>query len=177
MTREEELLRGIEGGDRRAMEALIVQYYPAVLRYCLWHAPTRSIAEDAVQETFIKVIAYFDRYVHKGKFKAFLYRVAANTCADLRRKKSQFEIPSVKAYEESLYEEKGFEEAQEDLHFRYLVRNLQADLQEIVILRFAQDLTLREIGQVTGLPLRTVQSRLRSALKQLKLQLEKGEKS
>ena len=44
---------------------------------------------------------------------------------------------------------------------------------ELVLLRFAQQLKLREIAQITGLPLRTVQSRLRAALKTLKMQLEK----
>ena len=48
-------------------------------------------------------------------------------------------------------------------------------LQEILLLRFGQELTLRQIAQVTGVPLRTVQSRLRAALKKLKSQLEKEE--
>ena len=46
-------------------------------------------------------------------------------------------------------------------------------IQTELLLRFAQQLKLREIAQITGLPLRTVQSRLRAALKALKMQLEK----
>ena len=44
-----------------------------------------------------------------------------------------------------------------------------------MLLRFGQQLSLREIAAATGLPLRTVQSRLRAALKQLKKQLEQEE--
>ncbi|MCI6535414.1 MAG: RNA polymerase sigma factor, partial [Lachnospiraceae bacterium] len=87
MTREDELILRIKQGDFNALDELITSYYPEILRYCLWHAPNRALAEDATQETFLKVIRYSDRYVHKGKFKSFLYQIASNTCIDLRRKK------------------------------------------------------------------------------------------
>lgn len=54
-------------------DELIGMYYSEILRYCLWHAPNHSLAEDATQETFLKVIHYFDRYTHKGKFKSLVY--------------------------------------------------------------------------------------------------------
>lgn len=52
---------------------------------------------------------------------------------------------------------------------------LPEELREIVILRFSQELKLREIARVTGLPMRTVQSRLRKALNLLKQELERRE--
>ena len=52
---------------------------------------------------------------------------------------------------------------------------LPEELREIVILRFSQELKLGEIARVTGLPMRTVQSRLRKALKLLKQELERRE--
>ena len=76
MTREDELILRIKQGEFNALDELITLYYPEILRYCLWHAPNRTLAEDATQETFLKVIRYSDRYVHKGKFKSFLYQIA-----------------------------------------------------------------------------------------------------
>lgn len=64
-------------GDEGALDELVEAFYPEILRYCLWHAPTPTLAEDAAQETFLKAIRFFDRYVHRGKFKAFLYQIAA----------------------------------------------------------------------------------------------------
>ena len=58
---------------------------------------------------------------------------------------------------------------------RQMVAALPDPQREVVLLRFGQALTLREIAAVTGLPLRTVQSRLRAALKRLKRDYEKGE--
>ena len=72
-------------------------------------------------------------------------------------------------------EESGFERIHADLNFHQQICSLPPEQQEILLLRFGQELTLRQIAQVTGVPLRTVQSRLRAALKKLKSQLEKEE--
>lgn len=72
------------------------------------------------------------------------------------------------------YTESGFENVQSDMEFCQLINRLPENLQEIVLLRFGQDLTIREIAEVLNVPLRTVQSRLRSALKRIKKEALKG---
>ena len=161
-------------GDAEALEELIGRYYPEILKYCLWHAPNRSLAEDAVQETFLKAIRYMDKYVHRGKFRAYLYKIAANTGIDMRRRKWAEETYLEDLAEEVSYEESGYEQADEDVLLRNLVRNLKQEQQETVILRFGQGLTMREIAEVMGIPVRTVQSRLRAAMKQIRTELEEG---
>lgn len=173
MTREDQLAKRIGQGDADAAEELIRVYYPEILKYCLWHAPNRTLAEDAVQETFLKAIRYMDRYISKGKFRAFLYKIAANTCIDMGRKKWTTEAPLDDLEAEPQYMESGFDQVDEEIQLRRLVRNLKAELQEIVVLRFGQELTLREIAEITGTPLRTVQTRLRKALKQIEQELKK----
>ena len=74
---------------------------------------------------------------------------------------------------EPAYQESGFAAAEGKANLRALTAQLEPEQRELVLLRFAQQLKLREIAQITGLPLRTVQSRLRAALKTLKMQLEK----
>lgn len=175
MTREEKLMMQTQQGDAEAVEELIGLLYPEILRYCLWHAPNRDLAEDAAQETFLKAIRYYDRYVHKGKCKAFLYRIAANTCVDMRRRMRAGESSIEDIPEELPCEEPGFQRIHDDLNFRRQIRALPPEQQEVLLLRFGQELTLRQIAQITGTPLRTVQSRLRAALKRLKSQIEKEE--
>ncbi len=170
MTREDQLFKALEHGDSSALEELIGMYYPEILRYCLWHTPNRSQAEDAAQETFLKAIRYFDRYTHRGKWRSFLYRIAFNTCIDLQRKMRNSDISIEELVTEPVYEDPLLVEVE----LRQMVRGLPSDLQEIVLLRFGHDMTLREIAQIQGIPLRTVQSRLRSALKQLKKDFTEG---
>lgn len=166
-------MRKISQGDREAAEQLARLLYPELLRYCMWHVPRREEAEDAVQETFLKAIRYYDRYVHRGSCRAFLYRIAANTCIDIQRRAAA--AASIEALDELPEECAPLERAQEDWSFRQRIRSLRPEQQELVLLRFGQELSLREIAAATGLPLRTVQSRLRAALKQLKKQLEQEE--
>lgn len=168
MTREDELIQKIMQGEPGAVDELIALYYPEILRYCLWHAPDRSLAEDAVQETFLKAIRYFDRYTHQGKFKSFLYRIATNTCIDMQRKNCHADISLEAVAGDPGYSEPAFETVRSDMVLRQLVSALPENQREIVLLRFGQDLTMRETAEVLNLPLRTVQSRLRSALKKLK---------
>ncbi len=172
MTREEQWIKRMEQGDQQAAEELVEAYYPEILRYCFWHAPDPGLAEDAAQETFLKAIRYFDRYTHRGKFRPFLYRIAANTCVDLWRKERSQDIPLEELISEPVYEDPELAA----MELRQLVRGLPEELREIVLLRFGQDLSLREIAEIVALPLRTVQSRLRSALKQLKKEIEEGGK-
>lgn len=175
MTREDELFKRMGQGDDSAVEELIAMYYPEIFRYCIWHAPNRYLAEDAAQETFLKAIRYFDCYVHKGKFRAFLYQIAANTCIDMRRKKWLTEIPFEELPEEPEDKKDGFGSIDEELQFAQIISALPEYLQEIVILRFSQELSMREIAKIVNLPLRTVQSRLRAALRSLRKELENRE--
>ena len=157
-------------GDRMAAEELLEKYYSDILKYCLWHTPNKNAAEDAVQETFLKTLRYLYRYHHRGQFKSFLYKVAANTCIDLYRRKSSQELLFDELPQEVIYDERGFEESLDAQWLVEKVSMLSVELQEIILLRFMQQLTLREMGQILDLPLRTVQSRLRKALKKLKKQ-------
>ena len=156
------VLQKIKDEDMAYMDKLITLYYLDIFRYCLWHTPNRQTAEDAAQETFLKMARYFKKYVHNGKFRAYIYKVASNVCIDIWRKKKTESLT-----EDLSYREQGFEKVEADLDLKDLVQKLPEKHREIVLLRFAQDLSLREIAEIENIPLRTVQSRLRSALKQV----------
>ena len=172
MTREDKLIQKMKQGDTGAVNELITMYYPEILRYCLWHAPNRSLAEDITQETFLKAIRYFDHYTHKGRWRPFLYRIAKNTCIDMQRKNRHSDMSFDEAMIDIPYREPGFETVRSDMALRQLIARLPASSQEILLLRFGQDLTIREIAETVNLPARTVQSRLRAALKKIKKNLE-----
>lgn len=170
MIDEEKLLHKIRDGDSASLDKLVVFYYPDILRYCLWHTPNKQTAEDATQDTFLKAIRHLDTYVHRGKFRAFLYKIAANVCIDYSRKKTMEQLPDdLQEYDSQL------EQIELDANFMWLLRGLADEQREVVLLRFAHELKIREIAEVTGVPMRTVQSRLRSALKRLEKDFSKEE--
>jgi len=165
---DEEWEKQLINGDERAAEKMVQLYYEDILRYCVWHLPNKAVAEDAAQETFLKFFRYLDKYTHRGQLKAYLYRIAANTCTDWLRKRKSEALP-----EEYLCVEAGYEQAEGWADFAGYLQLLSPLEREIVLLRFAQDLTLREIGETLDEPLRTVQSKLRQALKRLKQEMVK----
>lgn len=167
-TRENELFKKLNNGDASALDELIRLYYPEILRYCSWHTVNRQVAEDAAQETFLKAVAHLDSYIHQGKFRAFLYKIAVNICVDLRRQSKAWP-----PFEGEEYLEPGFAKAESDIDMKKLLDTLPDNQRQVVVLRYVHELKLREIAGILGEPLRTVQSRLRAALKSLKKILRK----
>ena len=170
------LLHKAQNGDAEALDALVRAYYPQILHYCRWHLPDAQLAQDAAQETFFKAVRWLNGCGgFSGQFRPCLYKIAQNVCTDLCRKTQKDGPPLESLPEEPSYQEAGFALTEEELSLRALTARLEPEQRELVLLRFAQQLKLREIAQVTGLPVRTVQSRLRAALKTLRLQLEQEE--
>lgn len=167
------LLSRAQQGDAEALDALVRAYYPEILHYCRWHLPDAQLAQDAAQETFLRAVRWLDACGgFSGQFRPFLYKIAQNLCVDYCRSAQKDGPPLETLPEEPAYQEAGFAQTEEELSLRAMTARLEPEQRELVLLRFAQQLKLREIAQVTGLPMRTVQSRLRAALKTLKQQLE-----
>lgn len=80
-------IRRARVGDSNAWADLYRQFAPAVFRFCRRAMPSREDAEDATSEVFLKVRGKLDQYDASRPFNAWLYRVAANQCWDLLRRR------------------------------------------------------------------------------------------
>ena len=175
MNREKAVIKKAKQGDLYALDELIRLYYSEIFKYCCWHTKTPEQAEDATQDTFYKAIRFINAYKNNGTFRAFLYKIALNTCIDLSRKKSQFETNSLdNTIIETTYSEIRYEDIESDIDFNLLLSKLTDKQRELIILRYEHDLTLKEIAEITGSNLRTCQSNLRKALKQIEKNLERS---
>ncbi len=67
-----------------------------------------------------------------------------------------------------IYLETGYARSEGEINFLRLVHDLPEEQREVVYLKYAQELSFREIAGILGIPARTVQSRLRIALKKLR---------
>lgn len=160
---DKEIRKRLGSGDETALDELVRAYYPDILRYCRRHTADEHSAEDAAQETFCKAVRHLDAYVHRGKFRAWLYKIAANTCADFWRAPRRDLPLTVEAYVEP-----GFDRAELAQDLDAALAALPEAQREVVLLRYVHGLKLREAAEVLGVPLRTAQSRERAALKALK---------
>ena len=142
--------------------------YAEIQRYILRLVRQSALAEDFTQETFIRAARYLGGPSGQTAFRALLYRIAANLCVDALRS-----VQAEPLSEHMASADDGFAAAEAQDGFLRMLDVLPAEQRELIRLRYGQDLKLREVAAIMGLPLRTVQSRLRAALKLLKTELEK----
>ena len=173
-----ELLRAAQGGDRGAMHTLLVPWNDAVFGFLLQSLRHRADAEDAAQETFIRIVRGLPGYEHRGEFRAWVFRIARNQAAltaNRRRRVEGREIgtePEVLALAAEVEHEDGIELAERAAEIRRAVAALPAVEREVVELRLDEDLKFREIAERIGAPLNTVLGRMHNAVRRLRETLQ-----
>lgn len=152
---------------------LIDAYGTALSRVCYLYLRDVGLAEDAVQDTFIKAYQKLDEFSPQNEWseKAWLTRIAVNTCKDYR-KSAWFQrvdrhidpnnIPQVATMD------------REDRQILEDVMELPPKLKTAVLLYYYLDMKVEEIMSVLGISQSTVYQRLDRAQKKLRVRLERG---
>lgn len=126
-------------------------------------------ALDVVQNAVCKALEHYETLRNKHAIKTWFYRILVNESL-LFLKSGKREFPSEAADNtDALYYEKGYE-ASSDIYEE--INRLDADTQTVIKLRFYEELSLKEIADVTNTNLSTVKSRLYRGLKLLKQNIE-----
>src|SRR5699024_7736739 len=125
---------------------------------------------DAVQNSVCKALEHYSQIRNEEVIKTWFYRILVNESLKILKERKK-----ISGNEEEMaslsYEEKGFE-IQDDLHSH--INRLDEDTQKIIKLRFFEELSLKEIAQITELNLNTVKAKLYRGLKLLKVEDRKS---
>jgi len=156
ITEPKDLIVRARAGDTQAWGELYREYAPAIFRFCRRAMPTREDAEDATMEIFMKLREKLGQFDPSRSFSAWLYKVAANHCWDLlRRRKARHdkdmedveEIP-LEAPEpnqlERLIEERSSEEVRKALN------TLGTRARMALVMRYYSDMSYDEIADALG---------------------------
>ena len=175
------IARGLRRRDPDLLDRLIEQYQHRLLRYLVYLAGNRELAEDLFQETWIRVLERGHQYDGEHEFSTWLYAVARNLTIDYLRRKSPVSLDGLMEDEEHaplepvdarpLPWEVVAQHEQAERISAALV-GIPAEYRETVVLRFQEGLTLEEIAVVTGAPVGTVKSRLYRGLNMLMSRLK-----
>ena len=157
-------------GNIDALEVLVSRYQLEAVRTAYLITRDRSLAEDAVQETFFKAWKSYDRFSGKAAEKTWLTRIAINTCKDLM-KSAWSRNTDRSVTPETLPEGSVPFEARDDTVTR-AVMSLPPKLKEVTLLHWYQGMTLDEMIRVMRLPRSTINYRLKKAKAMLKEELE-----
>lgn len=162
-------------GDEEAFAILVEAYQTPVYNLCYRMLGEPEAAEDAAQETFLKVYQNLPRYDIERPFATWLLSIAAHHCID-RLRRRRFSTFSIDEDEDAPVEipDQHAPDPEAETARREQQRRLQRLLQELepldraaVVLRYWQDASEIEIAQVLGLTVPAVKSRLHRARKAL----------
>ena len=182
---ENKLVLLAKTGNDQALGLLIRRYLSAVNGLCLSYLKNADEAEDAVQETFVKVWRNLKKIDPQKNFRAWTMEIAKNTCIDILKKKravplSAFEneADGTNWLSESLtsHSPSPSELAEQSMLGRVLnaaTAKLSPAYQKVLALYYGNGLNFREISETLNEPLHTVKSRHRRAVINLRLILAK----
>lgn len=172
---DDELVKLYEQGNNEAFEHLLDRYKDGVFTQIFLLVHNKELAEDIFQDTFIKAIVFMKqgRYTDSGKFYPWLSRIAHNLIVDHFRRNHLEQHISSDAQEVDLLNVISLSEGSiEDVIVNEqvladvvkLVNYLPGNQQEVVRMRFFEDLSFKEIAEATGVSINTALGRMRYAL-------------
>lgn len=172
---DDELVNLYSKGDSRAFDVLLYRYKDKLFSYICFIVRNRDLADDIFQETFVKAIVTLQKggYSGSGKFGAWLTRIAHNLMIDYFRQTKNENLISNDESELDLFNDSSLSESNiedemicsqtlEDI--RRLVNQLPENQREVVFMRYYQDLSFKEISDITGVSINTALGRMRYAL-------------
>ena len=170
-------------GDENALTVLINRHQSKIFGFIYSKISDRDISNDIFQDTFIKVIRTLKSksYNEEGKFLPWVMRIAHNLIIDHYRKNKkmpmfreteEFSIFSIMS-DDSLTIENKIIKDQVEVDLKKLIEELPADQKEVLIMRMYQDMSFKEISEITGVSINTALGRMRYALMNIRKVIEK----
>jgi RNA polymerase sigma-70 factor (ECF subfamily) len=177
------LVKNYIAGDENALTVLINRHQSKLFGFIYSKVSDRDIANDIFQDTFIKVIKTLksNSYNEEGKFLPWVMRIAHNLIIDhfrrnkkmpLFRETEEFSIFSIMS-DQSLTIENQLITEQVEKDLKRIIEELPEDQREVVMMRMYQDLSFKEIAELTGVSINTALGRMRYALLNMRKVIDK----
>lgn len=174
---DEDLMLQYQRGDYSAFQELYMRHKASLFRFISRQVKPPQSAEEVFQDIWLNIVKSASRYQPSAKFKTFLYQVAHNRIIDYYRSKDQramdlYNDEASEAIEELPESDQPLDVALDQTRQLQLLQaaivELPAPQREVFLLREESGLTLIEIAEAIVVPLETVKSRYRYALRKIK---------
>jgi RNA polymerase sigma-70 factor (ECF subfamily) len=173
---DEQLVRSYIAGNNAAFDALLHRYESKVFTYIAYSVRNEELAQDLFQECFIKIITKLQggQYTENGKFASWVMRIAHNLIIDYHRQNQTRTEISNDEVEVDLFNnaslavdenrEKEMIDQQLLADVKLLIKLLPESQREVVLMRYYDELSFKEIAEKTGVSINTALGRMRYAL-------------
>ena len=185
---DRELVENYRNGDLASFELLVSRYQAQVYSYIMTLVKDRQLADDVFQDTFVKIIRTIKAGVYKdeGKFVQFAMRISHNLVIDYFRKENR--IPTVESSSEDYnyldnapISDPSVEQSMIDdqIHsdLRKMIEYLPVEQREVLRMRIYDDMSFKEIADITNVSINTALGRMRYALINLRKMMEANQMS
>jgi len=172
---ERELVSRAQGGDRDAFSELVRIHAQGVLNVIFRMCGDAQIAEDAAQETFIRVWSHLGSFRADASLRNWLYRIALNTATDMLRKEKRILPGAVEDFhltDPGPGPERLFLQEERIALVQQAIQALPDASRAVLVLKEYEGLSYHEIADALDIPVGTVMSRLNYARRLLKEKLE-----
>ncbi|GAA0182844.1 sigma-70 family RNA polymerase sigma factor [Clostridium sediminicola] len=159
-----------DGNTTPNMKRLLDEYGNSVLRMCFLYLKDTHLAEDALQDTFIKVYTNHSKFKGNSSEKTWIMRITINVCKNYLRSSWWKRIDESTVLENI----PGDKDSIEDDSLLLEVMKLSPKYKEVILLYYYQDMKIREIAKALQRPESTVSVRLKRAREVLKVNLKGG---
>ena len=178
------LVKSYVDGDENSLSVLIKRHQSKIYGFIYSKVTDRDIADDIFQDTFIKVIKTLksNSYNEEGKFLPWVMRISHNLIVDhfrrnkkmpMYRETEEFSIFSIMTDNSPNIENRIItDQVENDL--QRIIEQLPDDQKEVLQMRIYQDLSFKEIADLTGVSINTALGRMRYALMNLRKVIEKN---
>lgn len=180
---DEQLVELAVREDPDAFGEIVRRWERKIFALCFGMLGRQDDASDAAQEAFIAAYRNLKNFRGEAKVSSWLHRIAVNQCLTIkRRQRSRAEdlLDDDDGSEERVFVASPHssparitERAERSELIRQAVGALPLDLRQVIVMKEFEEMTFQEISDALELPLSTVKSRLYTALKQLKMKLER----
>lgn len=164
----------IQNGDEQQLQILIQSTYPKIYSYILRRLKNTTVAKDLTQETYLRFMKHLSCLPDDTKIENYLYRIAYHLCIDYfriyNREQEEIEVPS----KDKLPIEVVLQNETEN-KMQEAIACLSDEQKDVIILRYYQDLKIKEIAYILNEKENTIKTRLRLGTKKLKQILERGD--
>ena len=169
---ESQLIASAQKGNARAVEQLLEHYYDYIFSICRKVTGNVDDANEATQETLIKVVRNILSFKSTAKFSTWVYRIATNAALDEIRKKNR--RPTSEFNEDTVVPQttKNLEDSLIDnIDINNALQNLPEEFRIVLVLRDQLGTSYEEISEILGVASGTVKSRIARARQKMKEEL------
>ena len=182
---DEELVALSAEGNNGAFDVLLKRHQVRTFNYIYYIVKDKELANDIFQETFVKAIMTIKqgRYTENGKLKAWITRIAHNLIIDNFRQERSENTVSNDEVEVDLFNniklcdgtiEDNIVRRQVLSDVKKLVKHLPDSQREVLEMRYYQDLSFKEIADITGVSINTALGRMRYAILNMRRMAEEN---